>query len=181
MKDNQIQKLTKRSKMTVPKSEETETIYQSDKRLVDLQYDIHGNTDNGDRAINDPIEFVSKTSRRAVVFLPNDKTKPIVTFKSLTELREATGESNNKIFGKGVNFKHHGEPIKSKLSNMKGVFIGQTPNQVAKLIDNVVYTEYDKNDFVYKKQEPEALEQEPENNKWGKKSKKGKRNRATKS
>ena len=165
MQEKQIQQLDKRHTMTVPLSETSGELYKLDKRLADLQINIHENNENSNRAIDQPIKFVSNTSRRAIIFIPNDKSQSTITFKSLTELRLATGKSNNKIFGKNVIFNHHGEAIQSKLSNMKGVFVGQTPKQVAKLKDNALYTPYNKDDFEYKQELTETKNKDNKKNK----------------
>ena len=86
MQEKQIQQLDKRHTMTVPLSETSGELYKLDKRLADLQINIHENNENSNRAIDQPIKFVSNTSRRAIIFIPNDKSQSTITFKSLTEL-----------------------------------------------------------------------------------------------
>ena len=48
---------------------------------------------------------------------------------------------------------------------MKGVFVGQTPKQVAKLKDNALYTPYNKDDFEYKQELTETKNKDNKKNK----------------
>ena len=113
------------------------------KRFEDLQLHIHGSEESTNRAMISPVAFPGRSTRKSVVFFPDDDKKLPMTFRNISELRQAIGESNNNIFGKGKSFKYHGEIIESKLKGMEGIFVGQTPDQIKKLKDKPAYVKFD--------------------------------------